>query len=456
MEHGLPPGWEAKRDAYGRPYYVDHINKVTSWDRPVGRQSAPPPPKPVTPPGQRCRPPPTAPQQPYQLQQPVAQPYHQQQQPQPYHQEHHPVPQPYQQRQQSYHQEHHPYQQHQPYQQDHQSYQQQRQPYNQQPVAQPYQQQPVAAPVQATAPERRRALLIGINYVGTRFELQGCVNDTTRLKSLLERQGFTEITVLTEASATRKNILDACRWLVGGAQPRDALFFHFSGHGSQVEDEDGDEEDGYDETIVPYDHSKSGQIVDEELWKCLVEPLPEGARLTSIMDCCHSGTGLDLPWQYETRTKSWKLEALPAFARADVQLFSACSDSQTAADDAGRRKTHAGGAMTNAFLDAFGRAASPSYPAFLDCLQVALRSRGHSQKPQFSSSQRFDLAHRVFSLTEGIVPNSNPRLGRTIDPLHALHKKAKRKPKRRFGFAAALGFRRSMSDKKQQHPILGF
>lgn len=40
-------------------------------------------------------------------------------------------------------------------------------------------------------------------------------------------------------------------WLVQGAQPNDALFFHYSGHGGQAKDLDGDEDDGYDETIYP-------------------------------------------------------------------------------------------------------------------------------------------------------------------------------------------------------------
>lgn len=46
---------------------------------------------------------------------------------------------------------------------------------------------------------------------------------------------------------TRENMLDAMRWLVRGARADDALFFHYSGHGGQVRDRDGDEIDGMDE-----------------------------------------------------------------------------------------------------------------------------------------------------------------------------------------------------------------
>ena len=48
-----------------------------------------------------------------------------------------------------------------------------------------------------------------------------------------------------------------------GAQPGDAFFFHFSGHGSRVKDTDGDEADGWDETICPVDYDRAGMIVDD-------------------------------------------------------------------------------------------------------------------------------------------------------------------------------------------------
>lgn len=53
-------------------------------------------------------------------------------------------------------------------------------------------------------------------------------------------------------------------------------FFHYSGHGGQVKDEAGDEEDGYDETIMPVDFMTNGQIIDDELHALMVAPLPKG------------------------------------------------------------------------------------------------------------------------------------------------------------------------------------
>jgi metacaspase-1 len=53
-------------------------------------------------------------------------------------------------------------------------------------------------------------------------------------------------------------------------------FFHYSGHGGQVKDDAGDEEDGFDETIMPVDFKTKGQIIDDELHALMVAPLPTG------------------------------------------------------------------------------------------------------------------------------------------------------------------------------------
>ena len=67
----------------------------------------------------------------------------------------------------------------------------------------------------------------------------------------------------------------------------------------QVRDKNGDEADGLDETILPLDHEDAGQIIDDELLQRLVLPLPKGCKLTALMDCCHSGTALDLPYIFQ-------------------------------------------------------------------------------------------------------------------------------------------------------------
>lgn len=149
---------------------------------------------------------------------------------------------------------------------------------------------------------RRKALLVGINYRGTSAELRGCVRDVTFVHHLLTTKfGFhnSDFVVLTDepsgisgvrrGAPTRSTIIDSLRWLVSGARPGDSLWFSFSGHGSQVRDTSGDESDGYDETILPVDYRKSGHIVDDDLYD-IVRRIARGARLTVLLDACHSGT----------------------------------------------------------------------------------------------------------------------------------------------------------------------
>lgn len=60
----------------------------------------------------------------------------------------------------------------------------------------------------------------------------------------------------------------------------------------------GDEEDGYDETLIPVDFQQMGQIRDDDILRILVKPMPAGCNMTCLMDCCHSGTVMDLPYRF--------------------------------------------------------------------------------------------------------------------------------------------------------------
>jgi len=207
------------------------------------------------------------------------------------------------------------------------------------------------APISPTA--QRRAVIIGINYLGQPEVLQSCVNDALTMRTFIKSKGFRdhEITLLIETSTdrrtlpTRRNILQALTWLVAGARTGDSLFFYFAGHGSQVPDLDGDEDDGLDETILPMDWKKSGYILDDDLFLTIVKPLPHGCRLTAVMDCCHSGTGLDLPFglkgthnskNFLTRQRSTTMVPITSVIKksdGDVILFSGCCDDETSMDN---------------------------------------------------------------------------------------------------------------------------
>ena len=88
----------------------------------------------------------------------------------------------------------------------------------------------------------------------------------------------------------------ALYWLVQGCQAGDSLVFHYSGHGSRQRNYNGDEVAGYDESLFPLDFETQGMIVDDELNTSIVKTIPHGVKLHAIIDACHSGTVLDLPF----------------------------------------------------------------------------------------------------------------------------------------------------------------
>jgi len=277
---------------------------------------------------------------------------------------------------------------------------------------------------------RCRALIIGINYTGTKAELKGCANDAINMKKLLVQSGFnddpTHMVVLSDDESaigeeakgnmdafmpTAANIRRGMQWLVHNAQKGDILFFHFSGHGHQVVDKEHFEADGYNETILSSDYRKAGQICDDEIWGTMIYPLAAGARLTSLMDCCHSGTGLDLPYDYNVAGSKWVQDHNPALGKGDVILFSGCEDSQTSADIQSKRGK-SGGAMTHSLLAALREDPTPTYANLIAKIRKQLKKRGFTQNPQLTSNQKFDVENRVFMLSNGIEPNRNKYIGR--------------------------------------------
>jgi len=162
----------------------------------------------------------------------------------------------------------------------------------------------------------KRAVLIGINYVGQSGELSGCHNDVLNIiEYLKDVHGFEEenMTILMDDGShenpTKENIIAAYKKIVEESQSGDVVFTHYSGHGGKLRDDNGEEEDGYDETLIPLDYASAGQIRDDDLLQTLVVPMARGVFATSIMDCCHSGTVLDLPYNFKADGNQTAMEA---------------------------------------------------------------------------------------------------------------------------------------------------
>lgn len=164
----------------------------------------------------------------------------------------------------------------------------------------------------------KKALLIGINYTGTSAQLNGCINDVYNVRNFLTQHCEYDIQntkVLSDIDAlpTAKAIKDNIAWLLSNAVEGDTLFFHYSGHGSNISDANGDETDRRDETIVPIDYNTAGMISDDWLFENFISKVPKGVNLWVLMDCCHSGTIVDLRHNYESRCtlKAGKPQTLP-------------------------------------------------------------------------------------------------------------------------------------------------
>lgn len=132
----------------------------------------------------------------------------------------------------------------------------------------------------------RHALTIGLNYPGTASELSGCINDAHDWRDVLAARGFNVVTLLEPDKAA---ILSGIRTLVGKAQRNDTAVVTYSGHGTYVRDEDGDEADNADEALCPADVFAGHVLTDDELYE-VFSVRERGVKLIFISDSCHSGT----------------------------------------------------------------------------------------------------------------------------------------------------------------------
>ncbi|UVW27414.1 caspase family protein [Massilia sp. H6] len=139
---------------------------------------------------------------------------------------------------------------------------------------------------------RRRALCVGINRYPTN-PLTGCLADVESWTRTLHRLGFDDIATLLNEHATHDAILRSLTELVQSGRPGDVLVFQYAGHGTTVDDLDGDEAGGdtprQDEAICPVDYETGALVLDDEVGR-VFDLLPAGVNLTCFMDCCHSGT----------------------------------------------------------------------------------------------------------------------------------------------------------------------
>ncbi|MNW99058.1 Caspase domain protein [compost metagenome] len=136
---------------------------------------------------------------------------------------------------------------------------------------------------------RRLALCVGIDaYPDAADQLGGCVNDARRWSQALAGLGF-EPTLLLDGKASHAAIEYGLRRLLKDCKPGDVVVFQFSGHGTQVDDLNGDENDGLDEALCPVDFRSGALFLDDDIGRIL-EEVPRDVNMTLFIDSCHSGT----------------------------------------------------------------------------------------------------------------------------------------------------------------------
>ncbi len=250
------------------------------------------------------------------------------------------------------------------------------------------------------------ALLVGINYYNTNYQLYGCINDVIMMrKYLIEKRGYLNenILVLRDDSQTflkpnRENIINELNKLIVKANQNNSseIFFHYSGHGTFAPDRNGDEADRKDEYICPSDLKC---ISDDEI-RIILGNLNNNTKMYSIMDCCHSGTNMDLPYLYTQINGKLTLiqnnsKKYANLLNKNIISISGCRDDQYSADaynvyqimqnndiNYSITNNRAGGALTSCLLNILNT--NIQIENCIIPLQNNMRNK-YSQIPQISS-----------------------------------------------------------------------
>ena len=152
--------------------------------------------------------------------------------------------------------------------------------------------------------QTKRALIIGISeYAQNGENSWGAIhgaNDAELIAPILKKQGF-KITKVCNKAATAKRIRQEITKLINACNRGDIVYLHFSGHGQPFEDLNGDETDGWDEALIPYDAQRvyakgkyegANHITDDELhiyFQNLMSKVGPSGLVCAVIDACHAG-----------------------------------------------------------------------------------------------------------------------------------------------------------------------
>eukprot|EP00755_Sulcionema_specki_P031751 Sspe_Gene.19446::Locus_7088_Transcript_1_1_Confidence_1.000_Length_1555::g.19446::m.19446 len=220
-------------------------------------------------------------------------------------------------------------------------------------------------------PSAHKALLVGINYVGSEYTLKTGPEIVKKCHSFLTRRGFdADFKVLTDEAGqempTRSAIMESLRWLVEDAQPSHSLFFLFVGHVMHIKKRDNTLID----SLVPWDWDQTpAGLISRDTITEVLSKVPKGAHLTVVCDTNHGGNLVRLPWR--SAMKGGEI----AWTKSPDAHTMNCGDIVQFCTSTPERTAPASGALANALMELLDRTPTVPYTDLLRKLQQLLQKR---------------------------------------------------------------------------------
>lgn len=246
--------------------------------------------------------------------------------------------------------------------------------------------------IENTQEPQKYALVIGINYKNSIYQLNGCINDAKNLITFLtNNEGYLDenITLLTDESIikpTYNNIIHQLKKIISKAKKNDKIFIGYSGHGNFVIDKNNDEIDNKDECIFTLDK----KIIKDDLLCNLFKRLDPLCSLFCLFDCCHSGTMLDLKFNIIDANNNNQLTTYQNNnkIKSNTITISGCTDKQESMDSIINKKWQ--GALTWSFLESMynkNKYNIDNWITLVENMRILLKKNDFYQIPQLCSSK---------------------------------------------------------------------
>jgi len=146
--------------------------------------------------------------------------------------------------------------------------------------------------------------------------------DGKNMEAMAKACGVHDLILLYDDACTKTAVKTEIRKMGRRCGENDIFVFYYSGHGTEVPDDDGDEQDGQDEAFCLVNTAgqvtRSSLMTDDEFVDLLLQAVPEQVSVLTLVDCCHSGTILDLD--------------KPGWSGRNAVAVVGCTDAQTSAD----------------------------------------------------------------------------------------------------------------------------